>query len=902
MTKRKLRVALATTAATAAATLTLITGSTPAEAATVAQVVDCGSLGGTQTMNMITSAPATVASGGTFTVSIAPQSAKADGAAIKNLEWAYQAPTGSTIVAGSAKTVGTGTTSGGKIGTPTAAVSGSVAFLRVPGEIASGATFTPPALEFQLTATAPPGTTLPVKVRTSGTAYKLTAMGSINVSCNAKSPVVTLTSTQIQAAATTTTTTGSTSSTTPGSTTPGTTTTTAPPVITTQTWVPAGSCGAVTSTPVPEHTTSMAITAVGGKGGKGGEVASATGGSGAAGSQVTTTVTNPTATTISAIVGCDGANGSSSSGTGGLGFGKGGNGGLGRGTVTANHYGGGGGGASAVCAGTACQAGFPGLTPLVVAGGGGAGGSLNCAGTSVGKGGAGGAGDSSSGGGGVGPSGLDGSNGASSTGGTGGTNNGGGSPDGGTGGNGTNSVGNTNSGGGGGGGGYAGGRGGTGTNGGLALCVGGGGGGGGSSWTVNTATGTDVQAASTSPAVKVVFTIATPPKDPDPLPGAVYVPMVPCRLFDSRMLAGTEKTMKNGESAEIQITGRAGCNVPAKANAIEASVSAVDELDNGYARLWATGSTMPVPSFLNYVKGQGTTNTGATPISSSGQATIRNFGGPAVLVVDVQGYYINQADMPQGAAGSVYVAMQPCRAYDSRTSGGLLKNGDSRPVQVTGNSDCLVPAKATGIEAGVTVVDTAKEGYGRLWPSDEAAPTATFVKYSDQQKATNTGALTLSATGAVTLKNFGGSGQYVVDVMGYFIKPADLATGVKGATYRPVDPCRAYDSRTGHGVFKHNDQADITLTGVCGVAADATAVEATVGAVTPTASGYTRAWRQGDAPVMVTVLNYVKDLNNRNTGSISLSATGALSLRNITGTTDYVIDTQGYWTTVLTGA
>src|SRR5262245_29955803 len=76
----------------------------PAGAAVVAQALDCG-IGGSQTMNIVGTAPSTVAPGGTFTVDLAPQSAKANGGSVANLVWSFQAPTGSSIVAGSATTV-----------------------------------------------------------------------------------------------------------------------------------------------------------------------------------------------------------------------------------------------------------------------------------------------------------------------------------------------------------------------------------------------------------------------------------------------------------------------------------------------------------------------------------------------------------------------------------------------------------------------------------------------------------------------------------------------------------------------------------------------------------------------------------------------------------------------------
>ncbi len=901
MTKRRLSIALASSAAAVAGVLALVPGATPAAAAVVDQGLGCG-IGGNQTMKIEGTAPSNVAADGTFTVTLAPKAAKVSGSAIKNLEWAFQAPSGSQVVAGSATTVGAGTTTGGSIGTPSAAISGNTVFLRITGKIANNATFIPPAVRFDVKATGTVGTQLPMKVRTSGTAYSLTAdLGNTKVNCNATNPISSFTNTAIVGGTTTTTAAVTTTTTGGGSTTtvPSTTTTTAaPPVITTETWIPTGDCGSVQTKVVPAGTTSAALVAVGGKGGKGGQVAGATGGSGRDGGRITATATPAPGTTISAIVGCQGVAGSSSSGNGGAGFSPGGNGGKGSGVITSNHYGGGGGGASAICTGPNCTTTM--ATPLVVAAGGGAGGSLNCAGTNVGAGGLGGAGamTPAPAAAGTGPSGNSGEGTSRSLGGVGGVNNVPGLGRGGHGGHGSGGSG-TNAGGGGGGGGYVGGAGGTGSLGGGGLCNGGAGGGGGSSFAATSTTSVGFATANTA-SVNVTFTISTVPTDPtDPVDdGSVYVPLVPCRILDTRNDGGA---LGNGAAKAIQVTGRPTCKVPAKATAVEASVSAVEPTALGFARLWPTGATPPAATFVNYSKAQGTTNTGAISVNSSGSMSLKNFGGPSHYTIDLQGYYIAPADLPAATVGSVYVAMKPCRILDTRNAGGALANGKSLTVPVTGRVGCSVPAKATAVEASASAVDPTALGFARLWPKGAPAPTATFVNFSKAQGTTNTGAISLGSGGQLALRNFGGPANYTLDIQGYFIDPADLATSVIGSTYHALVPCRVYDSRSADGLFTPNESTNRTVTGSttpCGIATGATAVEASVSASEPVASGFTRLWPRGGSPATATFVNYTKAKGTTNTGSISLSTTGGVTLENFRGTTHYVIDVQGYWKAV----
>ena len=503
MKPRTVRCTLLALAASAAGLALAASASGPAGAATVSQSLSCGA-GGNQTVGLVTTAPATVAPGGTFTVVLASSGGATPPAEIKNMVTTFQAPAGSTIVPGSAVSSG----GSGTLGAVSTTISGQTVAIKVPGPIKSGAAFTPPTLTFQLQATGATGTVLKTTMRQSA-GYTLTAAGTFNISCDANTPLTTLTSTTIQAATTTTTSPGSTTTTKPGGTTSSTTTsttttTTAPPVVTTSTWSPTGSCGAVETTTAPANTTSVQVIATGGSGGQSGSQASSAKAAGGVGGRVLATFAASGGQTFSGVVGCDGVDGGGFANTATpAGYAPGG--GTGRGSIIAGQAGasgGSGGGASAACLGASCTAGSG--TPLVVAGGGGGGGVSNCAGTSSGAGGSGGSASSTAAGSGAGNSGANGAS-ASSSGGSGGVNSSGGAAAGGSNGNGSGGAG-VNVVGGGGGGGYVGGGAGANTS---TGCKGAGGGGGGSSWVRSTGVGT---AFSTSDAASVVltFTISTP--------------------------------------------------------------------------------------------------------------------------------------------------------------------------------------------------------------------------------------------------------------------------------------------------------------------------------------------------------------------------------------------------------
>jgi hypothetical protein len=501
--------------AAAAASLAVITttGGGSAGAAVVSQTVNCG-IGGSQTITLDATAPASVTQGEAFTVVLAPTgSGTASGAEIKNIVTNFTIPAGATYVAGSAALSG----GSSNLGNKSVTVSGGNIAVSTPGPIANGASFTAPTLTFQLRATGTVGTVLRMRIKASG-GYTLTAAGSFNVSCDA-SPQTNLTSTSIAAAPTTTTSSTTTTSTPGGSSTTTTApapTTTAPPIVTTQTWSPGTACGVEETVTAPANTTSVAITAVGGRGGQSGSQASSGKASGGTGGQAFGTFAAAGGQVFSGVVGCNGANGQNGGATTASAGGWANGGTTGAGSIVlfqTGAGGGGGGGASGVCLGADCVDGGSG-TPLIVAGGGGGGGVSNCAGTPSGAGGSGGSGSTATGDGGFGPSGAKGGNGGNSggssgsiLGGNGGVNTnqavgaGGSSPSTGTfDGAGVSVVG------GGGGGGFAGGAQGQNAN---TGCKGAGGGGGGSSWARNDATNAAFSTSST-PSVQLTFTISTP--------------------------------------------------------------------------------------------------------------------------------------------------------------------------------------------------------------------------------------------------------------------------------------------------------------------------------------------------------------------------------------------------------
>ncbi len=276
-------------------------------------------------------------------------------------------------------------------------------------------------------------------------------------------------------------------------------------------------------------------------------------------------------------------------------------------------------------------------------------------------------------------------------------------------------------------------------------------------------------------------------------PGSVYVAINPCRVVDTRVGGGGQFGPNVTRNYQIGGTGSGfatqggkanGCGIPDGAKAVEASVTAVIPIGNGFFRAWPAGTPAPNATFLNFTKSEGVTNTGALTLAATGtqDLTVKNFGGPSHYVIDVQGYFVKPADVPSGATGAYYVAINPCRVVDTRVGGGgQFGPNVTRNYQMAGSSaefakqggkatGCGLPDGSAAVEASVTAVTPIRNGFFRAWPAGTPAPNATFLNFTKNEGVTNTGALTLAATGVqdLTVKNFGGPSHYVIDVQGFY--------------------------------------------------------------------------------------------------------------------------------------
>lgn len=128
---------------------------------------------------------------------------------------------------------------------------------------------------------------------------------------------------------------------------------------------------------------------------------------------------------------------------------------------------------------------------------------------------------------------------------------------------------------------------------------------------------------------------------------AVFIPITPCRLVDTRAGSGVLPRNTPFGSGEIYTINAHGDNgqcrdIPADATALSLNVTSLAASTLTYFTFWPTGTLQPNASSLNPAPGQPPTpNAVITDISPAGQFNIFNERGTIGAIIDINGYYVD---------------------------------------------------------------------------------------------------------------------------------------------------------------------------------------------------------------------------------------------------------------------
>ncbi len=124
----------------------------------------------------------------------------------------------------------------------------------------------------------------------------------------------------------------------------------------------------------------------------------------------------------------------------------------------------------------------------------------------------------------------------------------------------------------------------------------------------------------------------------------VFVPITPCRLFDTRpafQVGQRSVPLGANDTHSVAGVGTVGnCTIPTDAVGLVLNVTAVDATAPTFLAVWPAGQTRPEASSLNPAPGQPPTpNAVTTDLGAGDQFNVFNLQGSVHVFADVVGYY-----------------------------------------------------------------------------------------------------------------------------------------------------------------------------------------------------------------------------------------------------------------------
>lgn len=186
---------------------------------------------------------------------------------------------------------------------------------------------------------------------------------------------------------------------------------------------------------------------------------------------------------------------------------------------------------------------------------------------------------------------------------------------------------------------------------------------------------------------------------------------------------------------------------------------------NGYFVAWPEGQGFPSTSNVNFAPGNTVANLiGVGTGGPHNAVNLGNVGGPAHMIVDLQGVFTANGD------GDRFQESNPFRVLDTRSG---LGTGVPRPIgpdtAVSVNVRSRgVPAEASAVVMNVTVNQPTSTSYISVWPSGAARPVVSNINFVPDQTVANAVVVPIGSDGSIRFYNAFGTTHVLADVMGWF--------------------------------------------------------------------------------------------------------------------------------------
>ncbi len=277
--------------------------------------------------------------------------------------------------------------------------------------------------------------------------------------------------------------------------------------------------------------------------------------------------------------------------------------------------------------------------------------------------------------------------------------------------------------------------------------------------------------------------------------------------------------------------------------------------------------------------------------------SVRGLGSAVLALCLVLGGVMVTAPTAQAAATDVaaggFVALAPARLLDTRTSGPQLGAGQTRTLQVTGQSG--VPSSGVAaVVLNVTVTDTTSIGFLTVFPAGTTRPNASNLNWSAGTTIPNAVTVKVGTGGFINLFQSGpGTAQVVIDVSGYYV----AGTTSEPGAFMPLAPNRVLDSRTTGGSFASGESRDLQVLGRGGVpASNVSAVVLNVTVTDTTSIGFLTVYPAATTRLNASNLNWTPGKTIPNLAIVKVGGNGKVSFfQSGPGTAQVVVDVSGYF-------
>ncbi len=246
-----------------------------------------------------------------------------------------------------------------------------------------------------------------------------------------------------------------------------------------------------------------------------------------------------------------------------------------------------------------------------------------------------------------------------------------------------------------------------------------------------------------------------------------------------------------------------------------------------------------------------------------------------------------------------YTPLTPARILDTRDgTGGLpagaVPAGGTIDVQVAGRGG-IPTADVAAVALTVTITQPSAAGYLSVFPSGTARPLASNMNFVPAQTVSNLVVVKVGPNGKISMYNPNGTTHVVADVAGWY---SSAGTGNAGR-FDPVAPSRILDTRTGSGGVRlgPDGSLDLQVTGRGGVpASGAEAAVLNVTATGTTAASFLTVYPTGEARPWASNLTFAAGETVASRTIVKLGAGGKVTVYNMAGGADVIVDVAGWFT------